>query len=139
MADDDRIDDETVEPEEEPDETGQQADEAADEPEPEPTAEEPQFGPEAPPEDTDVFDMLRAAIGLFSQEAWIALGVQARYGSADTETDLNCARVAIDTTQVLVEKLGDEADEAEKREYEQLLTNLRVNFVRRQSKEEGEE
>lgn len=88
---------------------------------------------EAMPE-TDVFDMLRAAIGLFAQEAWIALGVQARYGAAETAVDLKCARIAIDTTRILVENLGDEATDEEKREFEQLLTNLRINFLRRKSK-----
>lgn len=99
-----------------------------------------EVGPEgAPPPDTDVFDMLRAAIGLFAQEAWIALGVQARYGSSETETDLRCARVAIDTTKLLIEQLGDEAEPEEEREFEQLLTNLRLNFVRRRSGADEEE
>lgn len=83
--------------------------------------------------DTDVFDMLRATIGLFAQEAWIGLGVQARYGSSETRVDLRCARTAIDTTRMLVEQLGDEASEQERREFDQLLTNLRINFVRRKS------
>ncbi len=96
------------------------------------------FGPQAPPEDTDVFDMLRAAIGLFAQEGWIALGLQPRYGSDETEMDLGCARVAIDTTGMLVEQLGDEATDEEKREFERTLTDLRVNFMRRKKKAEEE-
>ena len=86
-----------------------------------------------PSMEVDVFDMLRATIGLFIQEAWYALGVQARPGTKEVATDLRCARVAIDTTQALIEQLGDEATEEEKREFEQVLANLRVNFVRRQS------
>ncbi|MFW6438259.1 MAG: hypothetical protein ACOCZ7_04515, partial [Armatimonadota bacterium] len=74
--------------------------------EPQPEAEdvfdEAPEGAEGPPPDTDVFDMLRAAAGLFTQEAWIALGLQPRYGSGEAQMDLRCAKVAIDTTQFLV-------------------------------------
>ncbi|MFW5866689.1 MAG: DUF1844 domain-containing protein [Armatimonadota bacterium] len=91
-----------------------------------------------PPPDTDVFDMLRAAIGLFTQEAWIALGLQPRYGSGEAEMDLRCARVAIDTTQMLIEQLGDEADAEEQREFDRILTDLRVNFMRRRKRADGE-
>lgn len=82
----------------------------------------------------NVFDLLRAVIPLFVQEAWIALGVQARPGSTVVRTDLRCARIAIDTTQALIEKLGDEATAEERRDFEHALTNLRINFVQRQSK-----
>ncbi|MEA3399819.1 MAG: DUF1844 domain-containing protein, partial [Armatimonadota bacterium] len=126
------------------DQTQEQPDEQSEGPaepgdETEAPAEEPQAEPEEetweeppPMAEADVFDMLRAAIGLFTQEAWFALGVQARPGASETRTDLRCARIAIDTTRLLVEQLGDEAEVEERREFEQLLTNLRINFVRRQ-------
>lgn len=138
MTDEDRTheDAEKDEMSEEPAE--ESADDAEAPPDEEPTiSEEAGFGAE-PPVDTDVFDMLRAAIGLFAQEAWIALGVQARYGSSETGVDLHCARIAIDTTRMLIEQLGDEATDEERREFDQLLTNLRLNFVRRKSKSEEE-
>ncbi len=148
MTDEERTEDEQQdEPQEQQDEPQEQpVEEAAPQEEPLNEPEEPMEGPEsdagepgqAPP-DTDVFDMLRAAIGLFAQEGWIALGLQPRYGASETRLDLRCAKVAIDTTQMLVEHLGDEADESEKREFERLLTDLRVNFMRRKAKaEEGE-
>ena len=125
MTDDERKEEELQdEPQEQP------VEEAA----PEEPMEGPEFDAGAPP-DTDVFDMLRAAIGLFAQEAWIALGLQPRYGASETQLDLHCAKVAIDTTQMLIEQLGDAADEAEKREFERALTDLRVNFMRRKAKE----
>ncbi|MGC9320531.1 MAG: DUF1844 domain-containing protein [Armatimonadota bacterium] len=138
MRDDERTDNEQQEHDE------QQHQETA--AEPEAPAEEPQGEPgegtwEEPPPmvEANVFDMLRAAIGLFAQEAWFALGVQARPGAEEKRTDLSCARVAIDTTRLLIEQLGDEAEANERREFEQLLTDLRINFVRRQkSAGEGE-
>ncbi len=87
-----------------------------------------------PPADVNVFDLLRAAIGLFVQEALIAMGVQARPGATEVATDLHCAHVAIDTTQMMIDKLGDEASAEERREFEQVMTDLRINFVRRQAK-----
>ena len=92
------------------------------------------YAPGEPEPDTNVYDMLRAAIGLFIQEGWIALGLQPRYGASETQMDLRCAKVAIDTTQLLVEQLGGEADAAEQREFERALTDLRVNFMRRKAK-----
>ncbi len=146
-ADDERTDEDVQdEPQEQPAEEAAPQEEPLNEPEepeePEYEPEEPMEGPEsdagAPP-DTDVFDMLRAAIGLFAQEAWIALGLQPRYGAAETRLDLRCAKVAIDTAQMLVEQLGEQADEVEKREFERTLTDLRVNFMRRKAKaEEGQ-
>ena len=131
MKDDERTDAEMDE--EQPQESADEQTEAED------AFDQPHMGPEGPPEDTDVFDMLRAAIGLFAQEGWIALGLQPRYGANETTMDLRCAKVAIDTTQMLVEQLGDEADPDEKREFDRALTDLRVNFMRRRTKTEGEE
>lgn len=107
------------------------------EPEEEPAAETPED--EAPLPEVDVFDMLRMALGLFAQEAWIGLGVQARPGASETKADLRCAHVAIDMVEVIAEKLGSEADEDERRAINQMLTDLRVNFVRvsAQSKEQS--
>jgi len=149
MTDEDRRDEQTEaqdEPLPGPDAEPTPEPEAEAPPEPEPdtaageqpeagTAEEaPEWTP-PPPDDLNVFDMLRAAIGLFVQEAWIALGVQARPGATEVRMDLHGARIAIDTTQLLIEKLGDEATAEEKREFEQIMTNLRMNFVRRQAKQ----
>lgn len=125
MADDDRI--------EEEDQASQ-----ADEPEaqePEATEGEPS-GTGAPPPEMDVFDMLRAAVGLFVQEAWIALGLQPRPGAGETTMDLRCAKIAIDTTAMLIEQLGGEALPDEKREFDRALTDLRVNFMKRKSRGE---
>ena len=137
MTDEDRRDEETEAQDEPEPEAGATEEPEAQAPEPEPEAaaeEQPEWTP-PPPDDLNVFDMLRAAIGLFVQEAWIALGVQARPGAMDVKTDLHCARIAIDTTQLLIDKLGDEATTEEQHEFEQIMTNLRLNFVRRQAKQ----
>jgi hypothetical protein len=133
MTDDERIEESAEEDAEQSETAAGEAQSGHEEPD-----AQPEFDAEAPPLDTDVFDMLRAAIGLFTQEAWIALGLQPRYGAGETEMDLRCAKVAIDTTQWLVEQLGDEAAEEEKRDFDRTLTDLRVNFMRRRKRAEEE-
>lgn len=91
---------------------------------------------EPPLPEVDVFDILRMTLGLFVQEAWVGLGLQARQGTAETKTDLRCARIAIDMVEVMAEKLSEEADEDERRTINQMLTDLRVNFVRVSAKPE---
>jgi len=111
-------------------EPAQQPESAAQEAE---QAEEPA---EAPPVEMDVFDLLRMSVGLFAQEAWIGLGIQARPGSSEVKPDLRLARTAIDTLEFLVGQLGDELEAAEKREMDALLANLRINYVQRSGSEE---
>ncbi len=99
--------------------------------------EAPEETPEAPPQaetgeapDIGVFGILRFAVSLLSQQAWVELGLQALPGH-DTRTDLPAARVAIDTLTFLVDKLQPDLDQGEKKELEGLLANLRANYVQR--------
>jgi len=131
-TDQEQPDEEAREPEEpEPAEEGAEEEQPAEEPGPdEETAEQP------PPPDMDVFDILRMSLGMFAQEAWVAMGLQTRPGATETRRDLRCARIAIDMVEVVGEKLGEEADPDEQRTINQILTDLRVNFVRVSSKSE---
>ena len=85
---------------------------------------------EMPPLEMNVFDLLRASLGMFAQEAWISLGIQARPGGSEVKTDLRCARVAIDTLEFLLAKLADEMEDEEKKAFDAELSNLRINYVR---------
>ena len=121
----------------EPDEpTAEPAEEepAAEEPaEDEPAAEEPAA---EPVEEVDALDLARMTIGIFVQEAWIGMGVQARQGTAETRVDLQNARIAISMVEAIGGKLADDALEDEQRTIENLLTDLRVNYLRVSSKPE---
>ena len=116
----------------------QPTEDAAQEEEPSeaPGSDESASEEQAPPPDMDVFDILRMSLGLFAQEAWVSMGLQTRPGASDTKRDLRCARIAIDIVEVVGEKLGDEAEEEECRTIDQILTDLRVNFVRVSSQSE---
>jgi hypothetical protein len=89
-----------------------------------------------PVEEVDVLDLARMTIGIFVQEAWIGMGVQARQGTAETRVDLQNARIAISMVEAIGGKLADDALEDEQRTIENLLTDLRVNYLRVSSKPE---
>ena len=77
-----------------------------------------------------VFGILRFSVSLLSEAAWMALGLIAT-PTGETREDLAQARIAIDALSDLIARLQPDLDASEKRELEQLLANLRVNFVQR--------
>jgi hypothetical protein len=115
------------------------------EPEPEPaapwpdeeaSAEEPAAETQPPVDPfaaVNVYDNLRFLISLFASQAWVHLGIQAPPGAGETRTDLAQARLAIDMIAAIKEKLGDDLTTPEKNEVELLLSNLRVNYLQRQT------
>ena len=97
-----------------------------------PEAEEGAGEQEIPPEvQLDTYGLLRMCVGMFAEQAWIHLGVRLAPGAKDTATDLPQAKLAIDTLAYLKEALGDNLGAEEKREVDQLLATLRLNFVQR--------
>ena len=99
--------------------------------EPEPAAEAEQQ--ELPPEalQLDMYSILRMMFGMCVEQAWVHLGLQLAPGAKETKLDLPQARLAIDTIAYIKDALGDNLEEAEKREVDQTLTTLRMNFVQR--------
>jgi len=93
----------------------------------EPVAEEPVADPLA---DMDVMDMVSMSIGMFVQEAWVGMGLQARAGAGETKVDLRNARIAISMVEAITGALGEEIGQDERRSIDQMLTDMRVNFVR---------
>ena len=91
-----------------------------------------QAAPESTPaKPADVYDILQFALGLLLNQAWIHLGVRAAPGSSETVVDLPKARVAIDTAVMIFDKLRPTLSEAEVKEIELELSNLRINFAGR--------
>lgn len=117
------------------------AEEAAPEAEAE-SAEEEAPGPpeeEAPPEqpenvtfaDLSIYETLRFMVGMLSQQSWVHLGLQIAPGSQEAKLDLAQARVSIDTLEVVAEKLEPDTTDEEKRELTTLLSNLRINYLKK--------
>jgi hypothetical protein len=78
----------------------------------------------------DVYMVLRASVAQFSSAAWQMLGLQPDPFTGKLHKDIEQARTAIDVTAFLVEKLLPSVQGQEARDYQNLLTDLRLNFVR---------
>ncbi|NSW57749.1 MAG: DUF1844 domain-containing protein [Armatimonadetes bacterium] len=77
-----------------------------------------------------VFGILRFSVSMLAEAAWMSMGLIAT-PAGETRQDLAQARVAIDALGDLIARLQPDLDASEKRELDQLLANLRVNFVQR--------
>jgi hypothetical protein len=86
----------------------------------------------------DVYMVLRAAATQLAAAAWQMLGLQADPFTGAVRKDMEQARVAIDSTAYLVEKLLPHLAGQEARDYQNLLTDLRLNFAKQAGEAKGE-
>jgi len=98
--------------------------------------------PEIPSEETERVplhapDLLRWCVSLLATSAWQAMGLIPDPATNRVESDLDDARLAIDAAAGLLEHLRPRLTEAERREFENLLANLRLNYVEQKAKNEG--
>ncbi len=114
-----------AEPEQTSDEPGAQAADAG-----KAAAEETAEAPEEPPRPLDVYAILRVSIAQLASIAWQLMGLQPDPFTDKIRKDLDQARIAIDATAALVEKLQPHLKGQEAKDYQSLLTDLRLNFVK---------
>lgn len=100
--------------------------------------------PPAPSEDIEQVplrapDLLRWCVSLLATSAWQAMGLIPDPQTHKVESRLEDARLAIDATAGLVEHLRPRLTEPERREFENLLANLRLNYVQQKARAEGGE
>ncbi len=79
-------------------------------------------------------DLLRWCISLLATSAWQAMGLIPDPATNKVERNLDDARLAIDATTQLVELLKPRLDDKQRRELDTLLTDLRMNFVQQQTR-----
>jgi len=79
-------------------------------------------------------DLVRWCVTLLATSAWQALGLIADPSTQRIERNLDDARLAIDAAAALLDHLRPRLPDAEQREFDTLLTNLRLNFVEQQGK-----
>lgn len=82
-------------------------------------------------------DLLRWCVSLLATSAWRALGLIPDPATNKVERNLDDARLAIDATAALLEHLRPRLQDAERREFDTLLANLRLNFVEQKTKAEA--
>lgn len=98
--------------------------------------------PPPSPEETEQIplrapDLLRWCVSLLATSAWQAMGLIPDPATNRIESNLDDARLAIDATAGLIDHLRPRLSDPERRELENLLANLRLNFVQQKSKGTG--
>lgn len=84
---------------------------------------------ETPPQDINVPTLLRFFIAELSARAWIHMGLLQNPVTKLVVKDAAQARLAIDCTTALVDRLNPELTDEERRQYQSLLNDLRMNFI----------
>ena len=78
----------------------------------------------------DTYSLLGMFVGLLTEKAWQTMGLRTKPGTEKIEVDFDEARVAIDTTAFLAEKIQPCLPEIEKRRLEGVVADLKLNYVR---------
>lgn len=79
-------------------------------------------------------DRLLMCINWLHEGAWIALGLVQDPATEKIEQDLDGARAAIDSIAFLAEKVDPSLDDTTRREIQNLVRDLRLNFVQQQAR-----
>lgn len=84
---------------------------------------------ETPPPDIDTLTLVHLFIGELGARTWMHLGLLQNPVTKLVVKDLPQARLAIDCVAALIEKIGPEISDDERRDYRRLLNDLRMNYV----------
>lgn len=82
-------------------------------------------------EPSNVYDILVVMLDQVAGIAWQKLGLQPDFLSGEIHQDLAQAKVAIDVVANLSGVVEPRLDESDRRELQNLVSNLRINYVER--------
>lgn len=88
-------------------------------------------GTQLPNEPVSVYTVTLAMVEQMALLAWQKLGLQPDMMTGKIHQDLGEAKVAIDITTQLVSFVEPELDEADKRQVQNLVRDLRMNYVQK--------
>lgn len=77
----------------------------------------------------NVFEFLAVIIEQTSALAWQKMGLQPDFATGQTVKDLEQCKIAIDATAALAQIVDSQLDEGDRRQMQNLLRDLRINFV----------
>lgn len=75
--------------------------------------------------------LLRYSVQMFGQFAWRKMGFVPDPATGKVDEDMAQARIAIDVLSHLIEHLEPMLDDRERRDVQNLLSDLRINFARK--------
>jgi hypothetical protein len=78
-----------------------------------------------------VYDLVSFSLDQFAQVAWQKMGLRSDPMTGKEDVDLEQAKVAIDMASRLGEVLDPQLDDEDRRKIQGILSDLRINFVRR--------
>lgn len=88
--------------------------------------------PQMNPEDLfpkDIYSFMKMIMGSLSSQVWIFLGLMPHPSTQKVEKDIAQAKIALDTIDFIYNLISSTMEEAEKKAYEELLGNLKLNFI----------
>ncbi len=99
-------------------------------------AQEPPSSEEHPEtgEPIDTTSLLQWCLSVLAANAWQTMGLIANPATKKVERNLDDARLAIDAVSALADQLRPRLPDAERRQLETLLTDLRLNFVQQKER-----
>jgi hypothetical protein len=77
----------------------------------------------------DVYTFAKSLIPMMYEQAWIYMGLTFHPLTRKIEPDMEQARFAIDCASFLFENLSPRMQEVERKQFDELLTNLRLNYL----------
>lgn len=86
------------------------------------------------PDEINAAAVVLTCVSLLASKAWEAMGLIPNPVSKKIERHLDDAQLAIDAAAALVDLIRGKVGDAERRDLDTLLMNLRVNFVEQRSK-----
>ncbi|MBP5275106.1 MAG: DUF1844 domain-containing protein [Abditibacteriota bacterium] len=80
--------------------------------------------------------VLGVMFGILGEKAWENLGLKLPYGKKEECTDLDSAKIAIDTLEFITGKIGDKFSAEEKKFADNLVAQLQINYVTKSAQRE---
>ena len=86
-----------------------------------------------PEQGVSVYDLMGVSLDQFIEVAWVKMGLRPDPLSGKESIDMEEAKVAIDMANRLAETLDPHLGDDDRRRVQQLLTDLRMNYIRKSS------
>ena len=84
--------------------------------------------------DANAMTLVASCLNVLAAKAWEALGLVPSPATKQVERNLDDAQLAIDAAAALAEVVRPRVPDADRREIENLIATLRLNFVEQKSK-----
>ena len=81
---------------------------------------------------SSIKEMALSFVSILSAKGWQYLGLVVHPENGKIHTDLEEAKKAIDLSSLIIDKIKNELTQEEQKDLENMISNLQLNFVKRQ-------